>query len=128
MKKTIITIGLISVLLLSGCSKPQDNKTDDPDAPHIQYTEGQFYDTNPPIMEGAVTEIDADTITLKIKGQEYSLSLSDRAKEEIEIFSEKYDKHIKVGTFLQIKYEEKDGNYIANNIMFLKGNLQVEEN
>ena len=126
MKKTIITVGLISVLLLSGCAKNKDNNSYDPDAPHIQYTEGQFYDTNPPIMEGAVTAIDAETITIKIKGKEYTLTLSDRAKEEIVIFRDKYDKHIKVGTFMQIKYEEKDGGYIANNLLFLKGNIQVE--
>ena len=119
--KKILIAGLITVLLLSGCSGSNKNSNE----LTIQYTEGQFYDTTPPIMEGAVTSFDDETITIKIKGEDYTVTLSDRAKEEIQIFKEKYNKKIKVGTFLQIKYEMVGEKYIANSILFLKGNLQV---
>lgn len=121
MKKTLI-FALLALMLLSGCSK--DKTTDD--APSIRYTGGQFYDTTPPIMEGMVKTFDENTITLIIKDQEYPVSLSERAKEEVVIFRDKYAKFLKKGVFLQIKYEMVGNEYVANHISFLEGNLQVE--
>ncbi|MBE7039057.1 MAG: hypothetical protein E7404_09180 [Ruminococcaceae bacterium] len=118
--KKILIAWLVIVLLLSGCSGENNKKNES----NIQYTEGQFYDTSPPIMEGAVTDFDDETITLRIKGEDYTVILSDRAKEEIQIFKDKHNKIIKVGTLLQIKYEMLGEKYVANNILFLKRNLQ----
>ena len=120
--KKILIFAFLALFLLSGCSKDKAAE----DAPSIRYTGGQFYNTTPPIMEGMVKDFDENTITLIIKDEEYPVSLSERAKEEIQIFRDKYGRLIEKGTFLQIKYEMQGKNYIANHISFLEGNLQVE--
>ena len=94
-----------------------------PEDANISKTEGQFHDTNPPSMEGPVVALDNETITLKILGREYKLTLSQRAKEEIEIFRDKHSTPVEVGSYLQISYEKtEDGGYIAYNLRFVKSN------
>jgi len=128
MIKKIFILSIITAILLTGCSCNSNSENSaSPEttptlSPLITTPEGQFLDTNPPRMEGLVISLDNDTITLKIQDTEYVLTLSERAKEEIEIYKTKFETPVQVGSFLQIPYEEADGGYIAKNILFVESN------
>ena len=90
---------------------------------NITKTEGQFNDTNPPSMEGPVVALDEESITLKILGREYKITLSERAKEEIKIYRDKIGTPVEIGSYMQIPYKKTDdGGYIAYNLRFVKSN------
>ena len=123
MKKFLIFI-LIIIGLLSGCST-QEAKAPEPTPtipPTVTKTQGVFYETTPPMLEGLVTELTKDTITVTIEDMPYELKLSKRAKEEIKIYKKKFDTPVRVGSFMQIKYEETKEGMIANNLAFVQMN------
>lgn len=133
-----LVLYLLSCTMFTGCqskkpsappSSPKNDVTQESSTPNetnetnITKTEGQFIDAEPPIMEGTVVAMDDETITLKVLGRDYKLNLSKRAKEEIVIFKDKYNKTVEIGSYLQIPYEKtNDGEYIAQNIRFVKSN------
>lgn len=124
MKKLTVFLLILSLVFVWGCVDIQP--TAEPTAnPSITYTKGRFIDTNPPTMEGLITEVTDDTITIKIEDTDYKLTLSERAKEEIEIYRDKHDLHVQKGAFMQIKYDQEGDEYIAKNLLFLESNFYV---
>ncbi|MBR2499601.1 MAG: hypothetical protein IKB60_00825 [Clostridia bacterium] len=123
MKKLLIFTFIITGLL-SGCSNqtPIEPEPTPTISPSITKPQGVFYETTPPMLDGLVTELTDDTITVTIEDVPYELKLSKRAKEEIKIYKNKYDTPVSVGSFMQIKYEETKEGMIANNLAFVKVN------
>ncbi len=122
MKKLLILTTIIT--LLSGCSgSPAKESSSAPTlSPSITNPQGVIYDIDPPMLDGLVTELTKDTITVTIEDEQMELKLSRRAKEEIKIYKEKYDTPVEVGSFMQIKYEETEDGFVANNLAFVKVN------
>ena len=124
MRKITVILLILALMITSGCSGKQ--ALAEPTVnPSITYTKGRFIETNPPAMEGLITDVTKETITIKIEDKEYTLTLSERAKEEIVIFREKYDTHVQKGAFMQIKYDQNGDEYIAKNLLFLESNFYV---
>lgn len=123
MKKTFLIISLIIICLLSGCkdsdqySAPAGPTPTIP--PGITKTKGVRYDT---LMEGVVTKITKEKIFVSVEGKNWEFTLSDRAKEEMKIYDEKYNTPVVHGSYIQVKYEKLATGLIANNISFVTAN------
>ena len=120
MKKLLIL--LCVCLVLSGCSAKTTDEPVPTLSPKITHPEGVWYDTKPPMVEGVVTKITKDKIVLSVENEDVKLTLSKRAKEEIDIFKEKHNMEVKVGSFLQVKYIETEKGLGALNIAFVEAN------
>ena len=133
----IFILCVFAFLAFSGCSKAENSGDDIKEEtqseqdkndsslnlnPSITHPEGQFLDGNPPRMEGLCVALDKNTITLKVLDEEYKLKLSERTKEEIKIYKDKYNTPVSVGSFLQIPYEKTNDEYTALNILFVQSN------
>ena len=126
MKKIFLMTAICIMCFLSGCSNSDYSTTPaGPTAtvpPGITKPKGAMYDSNPPMMEGIVTSLTKDKIIISVEGKNWDFYLSDRAKEELGIYKEKFETPIVPGSFIQIKYEKLANGLTANNISFVTAN------
>lgn len=125
---TIIIVIIQTVLI--GCAKNTEQPSSSPTptlsatiSPKITHPEGRVIESNPPGVEGMVTELTDKNIKVKVLDEIWSFSLSENAVREIGIFNkDENNKRIVSGTFVIVNYEEKDTEKVAQKIEILISN------
>lgn len=124
MHKKVLSMLLLPLLMfaLSACGGQKKAEAEATLPPGITNPEGGVTSTDPKAVEGRVTKITDNAITLKVQGVEWNLALTEHTKWEAERFAE-LEMPIVKGSFLLVYYEEtEDGNRQATKLEHLSVN------
>lgn len=106
MNKIVLFLCALALCLpLGGCGGGMGAEATLP--PGITKPEGGIVSTNPKIVEGRITRLTEDEISLSVQGVEWRMELADEAQAMLARYKE-LEVDIRKGTFVMAYYEEDD--------------------
>ncbi len=114
---TIITASVI----FSGCASSGGPKATP--NPEIANLEGQVLPGKEPGVQGAITFLNDKKMKVAVGDEKYTFVLGEKGKSDLDFFNKDPENpRVMVGTFVNIYYEEADGDKMVKSIEIVESN------
>lgn len=123
MKKFAMVLCMViaASVICSGCAGRGGPKaTPNPDITNL---EGQILPGDEPGVQGAIRSLDEEKMKVEVGNDKYTFILGEKGKSELALFNKDPEKpRIMVGTFVNVYYEEVDGDKMVKSIEIVESN------